>query len=168
MGPGRPRNEQRSQRPLSRWRRCSPSIQLARRHIGCQRRSGGLSLPRTRLTPSAEFGGYRISAQNAVDRPGASAHVRRGLRWGRGGGQIFDRSSGQSPHGPEGSGSKSCCCTRDLAEREGFEPSIRVTPDTAFPVRVSDVRMRPWSSILISIATRLTHSPSTRAPPRPA
>jgi hypothetical protein len=45
-----------------------------------------------------------------------------------------------------------------LAEREGFEPSIRVTPDTAFPVRARAVHARPWWSIPNSLAARLTRS----------
>jgi hypothetical protein len=45
-----------------------------------------------------------------------------------------------------------------LAEREGFEPSIRVTPDTAFPVRGRAVHARPWWSLPNSLAARLTRS----------
>jgi hypothetical protein len=46
----------------------------------------------------------------------------------------------------------------EMAEREGFEPSIRVTPDTAFPVRVTVVHPRPRGSILHSLTVRLARS----------
>jgi hypothetical protein len=53
---------------------------------------------------------------------------------------------------------KSLTVQRFLAEREGFEPSIRVTPDTTFPVRVRAVPGRPRWSIPNSLAARLTRS----------
>jgi hypothetical protein len=44
-----------------------------------------------------------------------------------------------------------------LAEREGFEPSIRVTPDTAFPDRPSGVQGGAPTGTPYSDSRRLGH-----------